>query len=655
MHKVNQEHLFWTDTHNERVSVLRPPIPETNWTLPTELPDLSSAKAIGLDVETYEPDFDHGAGWARSCGHIVGVSLAVPDGHKWYLPIRHEIEPHNNLDPQRVFHYLKETLSNSHQVKIGANLMYDLGHLAEYGIKVKGRLIDVQFAEALLSERARVGLDTLAQKYLDEGKETSLLYQWLSDYYGGPATGDQRGNIYRSPARLAGAYAEADAELPIRIFNKQYNELNKRGLMPVFNMECALIPLLIKMRQAGVRIDIPKAEKLSEDFGKQIVTLNKDLHKTLGYPINVNAATDLTKTFDDLKIKYPLTPAGNPSFKKDFLNKVQHPVGKAIVKIRQLEHLKNTFIESYLLESHVDGFVYCSFHPLRAESYGTRSGRFSSSDPNLQNIPVRSDMGRILRGVFIPDIGHKDWLCYDYSQIEYRVLANYAIGQGAHELRQAYKDDPTISYHKLMHQTILEKTGKDIGYKSAKNTNFGIVYGMGEKKLSKDLGLTLSAGKQFLSDYHSGAPFVQATMDACGQYAAKHGYIDTIMGRRSYFDLWEPAGYSEDFKPALEYSAALRAYGPRITRAGLYKALNRKLQGSAADMLKAAMLKCELDGVFAETGVPRLTVHDELDFSNPGGKEKAFKEVVHIMESVVPLKVPVLVDCESGSNWGNVQ
>lgn len=649
-----QTQLAWLDSNTqERIPILRPNIPETNWTLPRELPDLSNAKAIGLDVETYEPDFDNGPGWARSCGHIVGVSLSVPDGSKWYLPIRHEVEPHNNLEPARVFDYLKHTLSNPNQVKIGANLMYDLGWLAQEGVQVKGRLIDVQFAEALLSERANVALDTLAEKYLGEHKETSVLYKWLIAYYGG---NNPRSNIYRSPARLTGPYAESDADLPIRIFSKQYAELNKRGLMPVFDMECALIPLLIAMRFAGVRVDVDKAERLSADFGRRIITLNDNLTKELGYPINVNASSDLTKAFNDLKIKYPVTDKGNPSFKKEFLKKVTHPVGKAIMKIRQLEHLKGTFIDNYLLEANVNGFVHCQFHPLRAEEYGTRSGRFSSSDPNLQNIPARDEeLAPLIRGLFVPDCGHKDWIKFDYSQIEYRGLAHDAVGPGAHELRETYRNDPKVSYHKLMQRTILEKTGKDLDYKKSKNTNFGVLYGMGDKKLSASLGMSLTAGKEFLNDYHTGAPFVKATMKHFSDLAGSQGYITTIMDRRAYFDLWEPAGYSEGFNAALPYGQAISLYGNQITRAGLFKALNRRLQGSAADMLKAAMLKCYNDGVFNETGVPRLTVHDELDHSNPGGKDEAFKEIVRIMETVLPLKVPVIVDKEVGSNWGNVK
>ncbi len=251
--------LFWEDAEKTKCGeVIRamPSIPETGWAPPTYLPNLATASVISVDCETWDPDLiDHGPGWARGKGHIVGVSIAVPGGYKWYFPIRHTIEPETNMDPAMVLAWLSETLSNPLQPKVGANLLYDVGWLRHEGVTVAGSLMDVQYAEALLDERAEVALEVLAQKYLGEGKDSSLMYRWCSDFYGGPVSAKQRANIYRTPARLVGPYAESDADLPLRVALKQYPLLAAEGLLDLFAMECDLIYLLCDMRSAGVSVD----------------------------------------------------------------------------------------------------------------------------------------------------------------------------------------------------------------------------------------------------------------------------------------------------------------------------------------------------------------------------------------------------------------
>lgn len=659
--------MFWEDIpvksgRRETVRVM-PPIPDTGWRPPSYLPDLSGAAVLSIDCETYDPELlTHGPGWARGVGHIVGVSIGTDDGGRWYFPIRHEVEPQDNWDPDAVLRWLRHTLGNPRQPKVGANLLYDLGWLRHEGVTVRGELVDVQFAEALLDERADVNLETLGQKYLGEGKDSNLLYEWCAKYYGGKATGQQRANIYRAPPRLVGPYAESDADLPLRVARAVYPLLVREGLLDLFRMECALIPLLIDMRFAGVRVNVARAEELQGILAERSKEAHKKLRNMVGFDVDINSADSLARAFDHIGLSYGRTAKGRASFTKSFLESLKHPLADCIREIRKCDKLRGTFIESYILDSHVNGMIYGQFHPLRGDSTGTRSGRFSSSNPNLQNIPARDDeLAPLIRGLFIPDEGHVAWRKYDYSQIEYRFLIHFACGPGSNEVREYFNLHPDTDYHEMALELVAPQAGWDISTKELrkhwrrpiKNINFGLIYGMGVDKLAEGLGLTKADGKALFAAYHKGVPFAKATMEACAEEAQRTGVITTILGRRSRFDLWEPTSWDAD-TVALPYEQAILRYGS-IRRAFTHKALNRRLQGSAADLMKAAMLKCYQDGVFAETGIPRLTVHDELDFSDPGGKDEAFREMKHIMETALTLRIPVRADGEIGPDWGHVE
>lgn len=659
--------LFWEDLPQERgrssVARVMPPIPDTGWQLPTSLPNLARAKVITIDCETKDPEFtpgkkgDKGPGWARGVGHIVGLAVAADDDAKWYFPIRHEIEPDNNMDPERVLAWARQELGRSSQPKVGANLLYDVGWLAQEGVSVAGDLIDVQYAEALLEEQGKVALDELGAKYLGERKTTSLLYQWCADYYGGPADGKQRANIYRTPARLTGPYAEGDVDLPRKVIKKQYPLMQRQGLLEVFKMECGLIPLLVAMRFAGVSVDVNRADEVQDRLQQERERLQENLNKTAGMEVNLNSTASLADALEAVGIQCPRTAKGNPSTAKDFLKSVEHPLADLILECRKVEKIKTTFVESYIQNAHVKGRVYGQFHLLRSDGGGARSGRFSSSTPNLQNIPSRDEeLAPIVRGLYIPDEGHVRWRKYDYSQIEYRFLAHYAVGPQSDELRTRYNEDTSADYHEIVRQMIKEIVGILLERKPTKTINFGLLYGMGLAKLAVTLGLSSKETKVLFSAYHEGAPFVRATMEQTMEEAATTGIITTIMGRRSRFDYWEPAEWS-DKRPALPgYELALRKYG-QVRRAMTHKALNRRLQGSAADLIKATMLRCWEDGIFNATGVPRLTVHDEVNFSDPGTREahEGFQEMNYVMENTMKLRVPIVMDGEYGANWGFLQ
>lgn len=658
--------MFWQDTPvgRSRKDIVRPmpPIPETGWRPPTDFPNLRFANVISVDTETYEPDFDHGPGWARGKGHIVGVSIAVPE-KSWYFPIRHEVQTELNMDPEAVLAWLKDTLSTNIP-KVGANLIYDIGWLAEEGVDVRGELYDAQYAEALLHESETVALDDLGARYLGIQKETSTLYSWCNDFYGGGVK-DQRKNIYRAPPSLVGPYAERDAELPLRVLELQYPKLVREQLIDVFDMERKLIPLMIKMRQTGVRVDLQRAQEVHAALREKQALKKKQLKELVGKEINVNAADSIKYAFDKFGIAYPLTAKSKKaSFKKEFLATVEHPIADIIQEIRKFDKICGTFIESYILGANVNGRIHCQFHQLRGEGDGTRSGRFSSSDPNLQNIPSRDEeIAPLVRSMFIPDEGHPYWRKYDYSQIEYRKLIHYAVGPGAEEARRQYIENPATDYHEWTLDLVAPKANWDISTKEkrkhrrkpVKNINFGLIFGMGIAKLTRSLGLTDKEGRALFDAYHEGVPFAKPTMDFCSDYVRENGYITTILGRRSRFDTWVPDERSKDRPPALPLHLAQKVYGWKLQRAHLHKALNRRLQGSAADLMKKAMLMCWEQGVFAETGIPKLTVHDELDFSDPGGKDEAFAEMRRVMETAIKIRIPIIAEGDIGPNWGQLR
>jgi len=640
-----------------------PPVPHTGWERPKSFPNLvGNVRAVAFDVETREPDFDFGPGWSRGVGNIVGFSVGVVgfDGARgsWYFPVRHELGQQHNILPEAAFSWLKEVLETPTVPKIGANLIYDIGWLAEEGIEVQGELHDVQFAEALLTENSPTNLEHLGQKYCDEGKESSVLYDWCAKAYGGTPGQKQRSNIYRAPPELVGFYAESDVDLPIDIIEKQFPILREEGLLDLYRMECDLIPMLVAMRRTGVRVDLDKAEQLHGELSVDVQRMKEKFWTQVGFEASVDAPTDLGKVFDKFGLSYPLTKQTKmPSFKADWLEAHESPIAESILEIRRTEKICNTFLESYILKSHVNGRVHCQFHPLRA-----RTGRASSSTPNLQNIPVRSDLGKQMRNIFLPDEGHVCWESADYSQIEYRMLAHFAVGRGSDAVRERYRNDPATDYHTMTQDLVYEVTGMKIGRKPIKSVNFGLLYGMMEGKLARQLGIVKEESGRLFSGYHAGNPYVKSTMNWASGIAEKFGYTQTILGRRRRFDLWEPSTNGmkkkDDRATPLLYNAAIAQYGSKICRAMTYIAINSILQGSAADYLKKAMLDCWKAGIFEVTGVPKLQVHDELNFSvidHSPVQNEAYREMKHRMENALPTKVPMLLSRERGPTWGSTR
>lgn len=662
--------FFWEDLQVKagRSTYARPipAIPETGWLAPKEFPRLTGEKLLGLDIETRDVALrDKGPGWRRSGdekAEIVGIAVATTSGQSWYFPMRHTIAPEQNLDPQAVLAWARDNLCIEGQAKVGANLGYDVDGLWSEGVPVTGPFYDVQYAEALIDENRRsYALDRLGVSYFGTGKVSADLQQWVDRAYGSGA--DYRQDLWRSPPCLVGPYAEGDAGQPLQLLEVQRKELESQGLTDLYELETELLPQLVRMRRRGVRVDVEYAKRLDDELTFGMLQLDEKLKPLAGRDINVNAPSDLVFLFDRLHVAYPRTAQGRPSFAKGWLEFCPEPAAQLVIERRKLEKYRNTFVRGYVLGLTVNDRLHALFHPLKGDENGTVSGRFSSSLPNLQNIPARDPVwGPKLRALFIPEDGEL-WLRHDWSQIEYRFLAHYARGPSGNVVRQKYTEDPTTDFHEMTLDMVAPVAGWDISTadsrkqqrKPIKNINFGLTYGMGVETLAANLGLPVDDAGELFEQYHTAVPFVKATNDAVMARARDVGYIKTVLGRRARFPLWEPVfNDPEKRRPALPYEAALSAYGSRIRRAFTHKALNRLLQGSAADLMKTAMRAAYRAGVQDVLGEMLLTCHDETGHSQPqtpAGAEAA-KELCHILNTCLKLRVPVMTDQSIGKNWG---
>ena len=646
--------MFWQDVYTARgkreFARGVPPVPDTGWTCPDEFPNLAAAKILCVDVETNDTGLSagKGPGQYRGDGFVCGLAVGTEDGHGWYFPMRHERGP--NMDPDKVLAWARDTLQDA-RPKIGANLKYDIEWLATEGVHLGGPVHDVQIAEPLIDETQRYySLGYLADKYLGEGKSEALLYQWLADAFGGPSTRRaQAGRIWRAPAELVGPYAISDVTLPFRIWRKQKPLLEQQGLLDLYDMERALVPMLVAMRQYGIRVDTDRIPVVRDIMVEREGIAQRALNDMAGFEVNVNGNASLARAFDALGVAYNLTAKGNPSFPGKWLQAHPHPMAQAVVSVRKWGKARSTFIDGYM-DYAIDGRIHAEFNQLKSDDSGTVA-RFSSSNPNLQNIPSRDDeMRSLVRSLYLPEEGCR-YRRYDWSQIEFRLMVHYGRGPVADEARRMYNNDYTTDFHNM----VVAMTG--LPRKPAKNINFGLAYGMGEAKLASEMGMALDEAVPIFETYHEKFPFVKALFSHASNVAASRGYVKTLMGRRARFNLYEPMDWEMARHAAPLPYAQARAQWGRVRRAATHKGLSRVIQGGAADIMKKAMVDIWESGVCNVVGPPHLTVHDELGFSDPmtAESEQAFAEIKHIMEHCVDLRVPLLAECEVGPNWGELE
>ena len=608
--------------------------PETEWVPPDRLPDLSSHAEIAIDLETRDPNLTTiGSGSVRGDGEIVGIAVAV-EGWSGYFPIAHE--GGGNMDRGLVLDWSEELLNNT-ATKIFHNAMYDVSWIRSLGFHINGGIIDTMIAASLCDEnRYSYTLDSVGKDYINMRKNEKLLQEAAKDFGVNP-----KAEMWRLPATFVGEYAEKDAEITLKLWHALQHEISKQDLWDIFNLETNLFPCLVDMKFRGVRVDLEAADKVKKELAKREKELSRQIKKIAGFDVELWAGASIAKAFDKLKIPYDTTELGAPSFTKNFLATHPADLPKLIVQAREFNKANTTFIDTILKHSH-KGRIHAEINQIRSDQGGTVTGRFSYNNPNLQQIPARHKvLGPMIRSLFVPEEKHT-WGCFDYSQQEPRILVHFASLmklEGTGTIVDAYKDGSAD-----FHQMIADMAGID--RKQAKTINLGIMYGMGKNKLMAELGLMKDAAEKLLKTYHQRAPFVKMLSEAVGRRADDSGKIRTIGGRLCHFDLWEPHGFG--IKKPLKHADALREHGPGIKRAFTYKALNKLIQGSAADMTKQSMLALYNEGV-----IPHVQIHDELDISvsSPAHAEK----IIRIMEEAVQLQVPNKVDYEKGSNWGNIE
>lgn len=620
-----------------------------------EFPRLDNADIISIDCETYDPDLqERGIGTTRD-GYIAGVAVATRDA-EWYYPVRHE--GGGNIDRATVWRYLNDVLGTKIP-KTGANLQYDLAYLWNEGVRVSGPFWDVQIAEPLLDEnKFSYSLETIARERLQKGKDEEAMSSFIRQNFGAKE-GKEKGYIWKCPAHIVAPYAKQDVRLPIEIIDQQLKELHADALDEVWQMECDLLPVLVRMHLKGVRVDAEHAARVKLQWEKELYDLEKSLNG-----MNPKSSKQVAQYLLSLGITPPMTAKGNYSVQAKWLETIadQAPLVGAMMKASKYRTFLSTFIGG-ALRANVCGRIHGQFNQLKGDEYGTVTGRLSAAMPNLQNIPNPEKdpyFSSQCRGIYLPEHG-QEWLRYDFSQIEYRLLIHFAstlAGGVADVARQMYIDNPDTDFH----QMCADLTG--VTRKQAKPINFGMVYGMGQDKLARSLGVDKATAKAILKIYHEKAPYVKAFADAASQRAQNRGYIRTIAGRKRRFDFWESTKFirKEDKLDGEVYmlkdkQAAIDKWGP-VKRAHTHAAGNAVLQGSSADITKRAMVLGHQHGIYDILGYPLVTVHDELGFSIETGNpvhEEAAKEMHELMVNSYKLAVPVLVSNGRGKSWGEAE
>lgn len=613
---------------------------DPEWNIPAEFPDLSGCKEIGLDLETRDPNLTTlGPGWTRNDGYIVGVAVATAE-QEWYFPIRHKNG--HNMDAKMTMKWLRKQLSRDNLTVVMHNATYDAGWLRAEGVEIKGRIIDTMIAAPLVDEnRFSYSLNNLGRDYIDMRKDERMLRAAAKDW-----GIDPKADMWQLPPQYVGSYAEQDAAMTLKLWHRLQEHITRDELGSIFTLETKLIPLMLDMKTRGVAVDLDRAEQARKGLRSKVQELKDKIKHQTGVAIEPWAAASVQQVFEALNLQYPKTATGAPSFTKEFLSAHPHEISQTIVRLREFDKADGTFIETIMKHAH-NGRIHCEFHQLRGEDGGTVTGRFSSSNPNLQQIPARDpELKALIRGLFVPETGEQ-WGSFDYSSQEPRLLVHYAGSLGATRHNPVLQDI-IEEYNKGdvdLHQMVADIAG--ITRKQAKAVNLGIMYGMGVGKLSGQLGVSTEEAKRIMSEHEEKVPFVRQIASFISSHAERHGQIRTLLGRRCRFHLWEPKGWSAEYKKPLPLEEAQKEYGPMLRRAFSYKALNKLIQGSAADQTKKAMADCYDEGL-----VPSLTVHDELCFSVESPEQAA--RIQEIMETGVALKVPSKVDAELGSNWGEV-
>ena len=613
--------------------------PKSEWISPDSFPNLSHATEIAIDLETRDENMEtRGPGWPRLDGYIVGYAVAI-DGWKGYYPVAHA--GGGNLDKRIVENWIRQVVALPCP-KVMHNAAYDLGWLRASGFTVNGTIYDTMLAAACLDEnRMSYSLNALGFDYLKQVKSEQGLKEAARDFGVHP-----KKELWKLPAMFVGEYAEDDAELTLKLWQCFKGLLRREDVESIFDLETELLPVLVGITLRGVRFNRPEAQALIKQMVDREKLLLKEIATAAKTPVDIWAAASIARGFDNLKIPYPKSATGLPSFTKSFLENCEHPIAAQIIEARELNKTYGTFLQPYIDLSAKDGRIHPHINQLRSDDGGTVTGRLSMANPNLQQVPARHEIiGPLVRNLFLPEEGEL-WASCDFSSQEPRLLMHYS-GMlkltGSEKMRDAYIEDPRTDFH----QMVADMAG--IKRKMAKTIGLGLMYGMGRKKLAESLDMGSDEADGLIKLFHEKVPFLRGAIDAVTRRVespSSGGAIRTLLGRKCRFPLFEPVAWGVN--KALPYEQAQLEYGPRIKRAMTYKGLNRLIQGSAADQTKAAMLALHKAGFTV-----LLQLHDEIVVSVKSEEEA--REAGRIMASAVELSIPSIVDVEVGNSWGSAK
>lgn len=628
---------------------------------------------VCLDTENHDPMLKkRGSGWpyrkdGQNGGKIIGIAVKSDNVHT-YLPIGHT---EGNLDPEKVRGWLSEQLTrDEQQPKIFANSLYDVGWFRAEGIKMSGPIHDIMFMAPLIDEnRMNYSLDRLGKDYLDIGKDEDALAE------AGKALGikntkqdNVKAHLMRIHPDIVGIYAKQDVEVTMALWHHFLPIIQEQQLEEVYQLEMDLVPMLIDMRMRGVRVDVDAAERAQKFLVQEEADARKYIADITGIKIGSwDNAAELSKVFDKLEIPYSRTEKSNaPSITQQWLKSLDHPVAEHILSGRKASNIRGTFIENSILMLQEGGRIYPNFNPLRKDddqasgvigkemksgTKGTVSGRFSSSDPNFQQIPSPEKdpkYGYMVRSLILPEHGEL-WHGLDYSAQEPRGIVHFAEltrCRGADIIADRYREDPNTDFH-MENARLIMKAKPDFAEsvekarKPVKIIGLGLAYGMGGGKLAVQLGMDFTmasfrkgdrvfeyqkAGpeaQEVLYAFDRAAPYIKQLALRCQKAVKEKGFIRTPTGRRFRFPRDDTGQYMF-----------------------LQKALNRLIQGTAADMTKTSLRALYREGI-----LPHGTVHDENCFSS--SDPATIRRAKEIMESCFPMNVPARVDVGTGRNWGD--
>lgn len=585
--------------------------------------DLSKTKLIAFDTETTSID--------PLRADLVGISLAVREGEGFYIPIGHKGEG-NQLQVEKVINALTPVMTDNAIRKVGHNIKYDALVLGNYGLTVSPLSFDTMIAEWLVDPASRnLGLKDMADSLL------GISMTHIEELIG---RGKSQINMAAVPIASAAPYAAADAEVTLRLVPIIEKRMEERNCTKIFEeIEMPLVPVLIRMEREGITIDTDFFKKFSGEIGERLLEIEAEVHDYVGHSFNLNSTQQLANVlFKDLKLEPPdrgkKTASGHYSTSAAVLDELKgkHPVVDLLLEYRELAKLKSTYLDALPLQVNPrTGKVHTSFNQT-----GSVTGRLASSEPNLQNIPTRTELGRQVRLGFVASEGHT-LLSVDYSQIELRIVAHMA---GDRAMLDAFREGQDI--HATTAAAIYNIPLKDVNKEQrrhAKAINFGLIYGMSAFGLSRSTDFTLGEAENFVKDYFEHFPGVKKYLDNIRSLAARQGYVETMLGRRRYFpNLANPVNMMMRNREERE-------------------AINAPIQGTAADIMKIAMIKVDEALRASKLGARLiLQVHDELVLEVPVDElDFTVKLVRQVMEGAYKLDIPLLTEARSGINWGSMQ